>query len=1206
MADSGEPIELGPFILRDRLASGGMGEIYRAEHVETGQPAALKIPFVDEEAEGDDAQAEFKREVQALARLSHPNIASIYDYGTVPDGARAFFGDQLPADGIWIAMEFVDGVISSKRAIDGGWPAFRDRLLSLLDGLAHAHAHGVLHRDLKPTNVLIDGNGAMRIVDFGVAAVLESEQNLLEEDSSSVRGTPKYMAPEQIRGEPGTQGPWTDLYAFGCLVWRLVCGKAPFQGGTRAILRSHLHSVPFDLTPLIRVPDGFKDWLEQLLKKQPSERPQRAADVAWQLEQLTRHDGGHAQGIGDGLSRPSGVATGPTLRFDRGVGDQVQEPTNSSGPRADTIDQGGLEFDPSETSAGTFDSADQTVTSRAPNRVQHETPPIPADWRRDTGRRVRPLSRTGLELFGLRRIPVADRTKERNVLWSALRRVDAMGEPNAVLLTGPVGTGKSKLAEWLLRRAEELGAGIGLEVPVNPSNRAADGVGRAIAGHLGLLGLEPQKAVERGTERLTELGIPADTARYDARGIVELAGLVTSSDEELGGFNDLHETFAALRRILRRLAATRPVVIWLDDIPRTDRQIDFVNSLFQPNLGGDVPVVVVMTAADESLREHPDLRDQLEPLVVDSSGIELAVRPLGDEEQREVIDRMLNFEDEVVDRLVTRSKGRPLVAVQIVSQWVERGLVELGESGYTLSQPVEDALPNSLSELWVERVEEVVGRFPKASRGQVRRAIEIGASFGGRVVEEVWRTACRLRGITVDGGWIDEFVEAGLAERTDDGWAFEHRLLPDALRDRGSQHGRLGEDHAAVARAIAQTYASAPSIDWEDAVDHWMRAGDDERAFDVAYEVFDRLNRARQSDMLDVMEKALQRIGVDGDPTSRRRARFLLCRARVASSDGRLDESEETVEKIVDLARKNGWTRLNADANRASAWTAFRRSVAEPTLKSLERAEAAYAQLGDVHQLGKVLKHRGSVRQRLEQDYEESERDLRRARDLLAHVGADRDVLLCDYERCIREIQCDQLDTAERLAHQIFERATEWRDRQVRCSALNALGEIARFRGEFQKARDFYAQALREHEARGGKVGVTMSRLNVATTELHLEEYDEAECQFRELLDAAEQTGFRPQRLSASLGMLVCAAVKEDRSLWDDMMERVEFSLEEDDFRYEEHAELAELAAARADAADWPDCRGRAFELAEQFWTDVGKQDEAQRVREQRQSISCE
>ncbi len=1201
MADSDEPVELGAFILRERLAGGGMGEIYRAEHVETGQPAALKVPFVDEEAERDGAQAEFRREVQALARLSHPNIASIYDYGAVPDGVRAFFGTQLPAEGIWIAMEFVDGVVSSKRAIDGGWPTFRDRLLSLLDGLAHAHAHGVLHRDLKPTNVLIDSHGAMRIVDFGVAAVLESEQNLLESESSSVRGTPKYMAPEQIQGEPENQGPWTDLYAFGCLVWRLVCGKAPFQGGARAILRSHLHSIPFDFTPLIRVPAAFQDWLEQLLKKQPSERPQRAADVAWQLEQLSRDEGGHVTGVGDGLSRPSDVATGPTLQFERRVGDQTSAATEeSSASRAETIEQIGLEFEPPETSG----AASRSNTRMGTSRAQQRTPPIPVDWRRDPGRRVRPLSRAGLELFGLRRIPVADRTEERNVLWSALRRVDAMGEPNAVLLTGPVGTGKSKLAEWLLRRAEELGAGIGLKVPINRSNRAADGVGRAIAGHLGLLGLAPQNAIERGTERLAELGIPADTARYDARGIVELAGLITSSDEELGGFNDLHETFAALRRILRKLAETRPVVLWVDDIPRTDRQIDFVTSLFQPNIGDDVPLVLVMTAADASLREHPNLRDQLERLVADPRGVEVAVRPLGDDEQREVIERMLNFQEGVVDRLVTRSRGRPLVAVQIVSQWVERGLVEVGESGYTLSQPVDEALPGSLSELWVERVEEVVGRFPRASRQQVRRAIEIGAIFGVRVVEKVWRTACGLRGIFADGGWISEFVEAGLAERTEDGWVFEHRLLPDAIRHQGRQQEHLSKDHAAVARAIAREYISTPSIDKEDAVGHWMQAGDYKRAFDLAYEVFDRLNRSRQSDMLDVLDQALQRVGVDEEPASHRRAQFLLCRARVASSDGRLNESEEAVEKVVDLAREHGWVRLRGDANLAAAWTAYRRSVAEPTLKSLERAEAAYAELGDVHQLGKVLKHRGTVRQRLEQDYKKSERDLRRARDLLAHAGADRDVLLCDYERCIREIQCSQLDTAEDLAHEIFERATQWRDRQVRSSALNALGEIARFQGDYEKARDFYAQALRENEARGGEVGATMSRLNVATTELHLEEYEGAECQFRELLDKAEQTGFRPQRLSAALGMLVCAAVKEDRSLWDDMMQRAESSLDEDDFRYEDHAELAELAAARADAAGWQDRRARAFELAEQFWSDVGKQDEAKRVREQRRAIS--
>ena len=274
------PTQLGPFRLLELAGSGGMGEVWRAEHAASGLPTAVKR-ITAEHARDPFFQAGFRREARAVARLDHPGVVRVYDTGVDGDGAP------------WLAMEWAAGGSLADAAAPGGWHEVSELLDCLLQALAHVHARGVLHRDLKPANVLsvTDGPGARgwRLADFGISRL--AEQASSHADSA---GTPRYMAPEQVRGDGRTQGPETDLYALGCMTWELVTGAPPFDGPRQELMRAHVSRPLPVFEPRFDVPRHLDRWLGTLLQKQPEARFTVAADARFAL-----------RGLGPAIERPA-------------------------------------------------------------------------------------------------------------------------------------------------------------------------------------------------------------------------------------------------------------------------------------------------------------------------------------------------------------------------------------------------------------------------------------------------------------------------------------------------------------------------------------------------------------------------------------------------------------------------------------------------------------------------------------------------------------------------------------------------------------------------------------------------------------------------------------------------------------------------------------------------------------------------------------
>jgi serine/threonine-protein kinase len=247
----------GRFVIERALGAGGMGEVYLARDETLGEVVALKT--IATTLVTPSALERFRREAQAARRITHPNVVRIHDIGQ--DGDLAF-----------ISMEYIEGVTLGRRIeLDAPLPlAEIQRIgLELCAGLQAAHAAGVVHRDLKPYNVLLDRAGHARIIDFGLAR-LEAAGSLTA--TGAVMGTPEYMAPEQVLGK--AVDVRTDVYALGCVLYHAIAGQPPFiRDSAVALGVAHCTEAPPPLSGLrADVTAGWEALVMRALEKDPGRR----------------------------------------------------------------------------------------------------------------------------------------------------------------------------------------------------------------------------------------------------------------------------------------------------------------------------------------------------------------------------------------------------------------------------------------------------------------------------------------------------------------------------------------------------------------------------------------------------------------------------------------------------------------------------------------------------------------------------------------------------------------------------------------------------------------------------------------------------------------------------------------------------------------------------------------------------------------------
>ncbi|MFW6723821.1 WD40 repeat domain-containing serine/threonine protein kinase [Streptomyces sp. MAR4 CNY-716] len=271
----------GRYRLVRELGEGGMGQVWEAQDETLGRPVAVKLVslLAGGGSRGDQARARFLREARITARLQHPHIVTMHDLGEADTD-----GDRVP----FLVMELVRGegldAKLARRAVTLGeaarWGA------QVCDALADAHANGIMHRDVKPSNIFITPSDSVKVLDFGIARAADGSVTADRLTRTGlIVGTPQYMAPEQARGLPE---PRSDLYALGCLLFELITGRLPFEApDSMGYLSAHLtQEAPAPSSVRAGIPADWDDLVRSLLHKEPRRRYGDAAALARILRRL--------------------------------------------------------------------------------------------------------------------------------------------------------------------------------------------------------------------------------------------------------------------------------------------------------------------------------------------------------------------------------------------------------------------------------------------------------------------------------------------------------------------------------------------------------------------------------------------------------------------------------------------------------------------------------------------------------------------------------------------------------------------------------------------------------------------------------------------------------------------------------------------------------------------------------------------------------
>src|SRR5262245_56965967 len=272
---------LGSYEITSLLGSGGMGEVYRARDPRLDREVAIKV-LPGSLARDAGALARFEREAMSVAKLSHPNILSIYEFAH--DGGTAFVVMEL-IHGETLRERLASGPIAVRRAV-----AYARQIAQ---GLAAAHARGIVHRDLKPENVMIARDDHLKILDFGLAKPIDIAGNEMTRgagtatSAGTILGTYGYMAPEQVRGIGLDQR--ADMFAFGAVLYEMLSGRRAFKGETAAdTMSAILTKDPPDLDlARLSIPPAIERIVRRCLEKSPDLRFQSANDLAFALETVS-------------------------------------------------------------------------------------------------------------------------------------------------------------------------------------------------------------------------------------------------------------------------------------------------------------------------------------------------------------------------------------------------------------------------------------------------------------------------------------------------------------------------------------------------------------------------------------------------------------------------------------------------------------------------------------------------------------------------------------------------------------------------------------------------------------------------------------------------------------------------------------------------------------------------------------------------------
>jgi len=1105
-------VPMGPYELDEAIGVGGMGQVWSATHRESGALVAIKV-LTAFAASNKALRSAFRNEIRACAALNHPTIVQVLDRGEVPEAVERMSQGQLRAGTPYLVMEYVGGGSLDDWCGHPEWREVKMVLLGVLDALAHAHARGLIHRDIKPANILLtETRDAIRLTDFGLVHAVETTGTGNKE--RGMAGTPRYMAPEQCLGRWRDYGPWTDFYALGGVGYALAAGVPPFADiqAHFELMRAQRERPMPRLESKTEIPDGFEGWLRRMMAKRPEDRFPRASEAAAALQALGEPASYRSTASGLGLADD----TAETLATDSKL-------------RAVTLLPGGSKFATLlEGLPGVDESFDDDFSVPA---TDGGLPSISPEWMTIQGKPtpVHALTGASLGLYWLRPVPLVNREYEREQLWSALRDVRDNRRARVVVLQGGPGVGKTRLAEWLCYRAHEIGGCDYLRADPAESKEGGSGLAAMLARRFRTLGLPFAEVVERIDGQLRASG---HVDPEFARAIAELVHPNTDTDElektRPNFFDTKWEKLRIVQLVLERLSSARPQIVWLENAHRSGFGLHLVRETLREQEVHPTGTLMVVVVQPDRLAERPVEAELLREIVAHDATDVLSLEPLLGRDHQTLVRRLLRLSGELALWVEERTAGNPQFAVQMVGDWVDRGLLEPTLDGFVLKPGAEVTLPPDLAAVWTTRLQSFLEK-----RGvHDAPSLELAAVYGREIDERSWWALCNEASLTPGLDLLDNLLDEGLARAGSGGpaesWAFAHSMVRQTLLDRAAEAGRLNGHHRACAHF--EGFRGGPGAS-ERIARHLVEAGELAQALGPlaqgAWELVQAEELARAQGLLESFEKAVTVL--DLAPNDARRGQALLLRVRLAARSGKDSELESWAAWARAEAQAQGWEHIDVYVTYELASRKAAQGLFDEAGEQLERV-AAWADahsdrplLGRcLHEMGLLAAARGdNASARLfvasaARHFEQMEEGVLAARAMLALATLEA-----------RAGNSDKAEAIGKRAQRQFARSGS-RVGPAEAALLKALSAL--LAGDLAAAIERYRAAANRFEALGSQD----SRRAEAGLGLALslqERFGESEPLLVRSLERCEEAGARLEAARVRVGLLAPLAA---RAAWDE------------------------------------------------------------------------
>ena len=1199
-------IQIGPFRLDRRIAAGGFGEIWRGAHIASKTDVAVKV-ITQAHAQDEAYYEQFRAEVQAFARLDHPGVVRVFDFGTIPEFAQEKSYGKLVAGSPYLVMEFAREGSLDRRMRGMTWDTISQVLVRTLRALAHAHARGLVHLDMKPGNILLfattESGLDLRLTDFGLArtvvrllpgAASPKQSELPLDDPDVILGTPAYMAPEQIEGRLLDLGPWTDLYALGVMAWEFACGQLPFDDEDPVALAvCHLRSVLPEFEPQVRVPEEFEAWLQRLLEKRPEDRFRTAADALYAL----------------------GWMCGVDTEVDTEIALEIAE-----------LEQ--VELETSETKMLGYESAhlslanarmateeyqrpepplvSESISQSGPWKFSGDIPPFPDNWASLTHQTsALKLLGAGLGLYGLRAIPMVDRASERDQLWDALAQVRQGSGARAILLRGPSGFGKSRLAEWLCTTAVESGAASSVFAGHDPAGGPRHGVRALVARRFGLDTSDFDAACARVEAVLTASGVMDGYEVKALSEIVATGGSAPGADvfapaegSERVRFASNAERYAVAARDLARGCRARPQIVWFDDVQWGADSLAFVHFVLSAQHTKTTPLLFVLTAQTEALAERPAEQEQLSALQDLARFSSVAIDALPPEDFESLVEELLFLTGNLARHLRERAAGNPLYAVQLVGDWVERGLLEPTPQGFRLRKGADIELPRDLFEMWN-------GRMERAWAGQSQdeiRAVQLAAVLGNRVDRDEFSETLQRAGLDAPKSLIDSLAAHGLVRQNPEGWSFGHTMFRETVVAAvpAAERERL---HALCADMLEDRSSGGDASIADRRARHLLAAGREEEALKpllAAAESHVLLGEYTEAHgLLDLWERAISSVG-DGERDPRR-VEGLLVRAETYRRCWELESCEAVAVSALEVANAHNLYRSRAEALFILGHIARLRRDFETAEQRIFEALGIFEVLDEFRGKARALRAAAVVARERSQ-FSRAVDSYEKALNLFWTLNEEGEVAdcVCGLGHVYRTQQ--RYDKAKSHYAEAREIALRIGNPHQAAEYTNGLGEIARYRGELDEAERLYRSARKTMRRIGSKDAI-VPQLNLSLTLLLRRNFAAAHTELSAALPTIDNSAFRAWTL---IHLLPCQAHLSRMAEFDRTLNSARQALADTALVDVDIAEAAELCGDVLKIRDDVERATEVLTLAAAQWDELGNTERRDTVIERIERIAGE